>query len=360
MKKTIVHIIDNMARGGAETMLVNVIRQLTEYNNIIVTLRPENEFGKELDGVPIYCLHLRSNFLLPLAAIKLRRFINKNNVQIVHSHLLWSTAIARMGTPKKITLISTIHTYAALAIEFSKWYMRLLERFTYSLRKSIIVSVANVSLDAYFSILKLKPHQAYTLHTFVDTSIFNNGNHSKKTGSTKAFRIVTVGNLKEAKNYFFLLDAFKKLKYQNISLDIYGKGPLDVPMQKMIDEYNLNVTLKGQAENVQEKLKEYDLFVMSSLYEGFSISVLEAMALGVPLLLSDIASFREQCEGTAVYFDLKDSNDFITKLLGLINNKQQREFLGNAAKERLVENFTLEKHMHQLKEIYTSALSGME
>ena len=42
------------------------------------------------------------------------------------------------------------------------------------------------------------------------------------------------------------------------------------------------------------------------------------MALGMPLLLSDIASFREQCEDTAVYFNLKDSNDFITKLLALI------------------------------------------
>ena len=165
-----------MARGGAETMLANVIRQLTEYNNIIVTLHPENEFGKELDGVPIYCLHLRSNYQLPLAAIKLRRFINKNNVQIVHSHLLWSTVIARMGTPKKIPLITTIHTYAASAIEYSKWYMRLIERFTYGIRKSVIVSVANVSLDAYFSVLALKPHQAYTLHTFVDTSIFNNSN----------------------------------------------------------------------------------------------------------------------------------------------------------------------------------------
>jgi glycosyltransferase involved in cell wall biosynthesis len=349
-----------MARGGAETMLANVIRQLTEYNNIIVTLHPENEFGKELDGVPIYCLHLRSNYQLPLAAIKLRRFINKNNVQIVHSHLLWSTVIARMGTPKKIPLITTIHTYAASAIEYSKWYMRLIERFTYGIRKSVIVSVANVSLDAYFSVLALKPHQAYTLHTFVDTAIFNNSNHSKKTGSPKAFRMVTVGNLKEAKNYFFLLEAFKKLKQHNISLDIYGKGPLDVPMQKMIDEYHLNVTLKGQAENVQERLKEYDLFIMSSLYEGFSISVLEAMALGMPLLLSDIASFREQCEDTAVYYNLKDSNDFITKLLDLINNKQQRAFLGNAAKERLVKNFTLDKHMHQLKKIYISAFSGTE
>ena len=57
-------------------------------------------------------------------------------------------------------------------------------------------------------------------------------------------------------------------------------------------------------------IKKYDLFVMSSIYEGFSVSVLEAMSLGMPLLLSDIASFREQCEGTAVYFNLKDNDYF--------------------------------------------------
>ncbi len=360
MKKTIVHIIDNMARGGAETMLANVIRQLPEYNNIIVTLYPENEFGKELNAIPIHCLYLRSRFQLPLAAIKLRRFISKNNVHIVHSHLLWSTVVARMGTPKKIPLITTIHTYAASAIEYKKWYMRLLEKITYRLRKSIIISVANVSLQAYFNVLGIKPYKAYILHTFADTAIFNNSNNYKKQGSTGTFRLVTVGNLKEAKNYFFLLNVFKKLQQQNISLDIYGKGPLDVPMQKMIDEYGLNVTLKGQVENVSEIIKKYDLFVMSSIYEGFSISVLEAMALGMPLLLSDIASFREQCEGTAVYFNLKDSEDFITKLLALINDQQQRAILGNAAKLRLVENFTIDKHMQQLKKIYSSAFSPIE
>ena len=360
MKKTIVHIIDNMARGGAETMLANVIRQLPEYNNIIVTLYPENEFGKELNAIPIPCLHLRSHFQIPLAAIQLRRFIRKNKVDIVHSHLLWSTVVARLGTPKKIPLITTIHTYAASAIEYSKWYMRLLEKFTYGIRKSTIISVANVSLQAYFNVLGIKPTNAYILHTFADTSIFNNSNNYKKTASTKTFRLVTVGNLKEAKNYFFLLNAFKNLQQQNISLDIYGKGQLDVPMQKMIDEYGLNVTLKGQVANAPEIIKNYDLFVMSSIYEGFSISVLEAMALGMPLLLSDIASFREQCEDTAVYFNLKDSNDFITKLLALINDRQQREILGNAAKQRLVQNFTIDKHMQQLKQIYTSAFPAIE
>jgi glycosyltransferase involved in cell wall biosynthesis len=356
MKKTIIHIIDNLARGGAETMLVKVIKNLPEYNNIIVTLYPENEFGEQIECDKTFCLNIRSCLYSPLAALKLRRIIKDNNAAIVHSHLFWATVVARLGTPKETALVSTIHTFPADAIQYSTWHMRVIEKLTYKIRKGIIVTVAKGAQDGYFDLLKTKPYKAYTLHTFVDTAIFNVAGSNTKKEEKENFRLVTVGNLKEAKNYFFLLEVFKELKGQNISLDIYGKGLLDEAMQKTIDEHQLNVTLKGQAQDIQQKLKQYDLFVMSSLYEGFSLSVLEAMAMAMPMLLSDIVSFREQCEDTAAYYNLKDSKDFITKLLVLMNDRQQLKTLGSAAQKRVLANFTLEKHLQQLKSIYAEAL----
>ena len=91
MKKTILHIIDNLGRGGAETMLVTVIKHLPEYNNIIVTLKPENEFYNDLEHDGLYCLNMHSPLQAPIAALKLRRIIKENNVSIVHSHLFWSS-----------------------------------------------------------------------------------------------------------------------------------------------------------------------------------------------------------------------------------------------------------------------------
>jgi L-malate glycosyltransferase len=357
LKKTILHIIDSLGRGGAETMLVTVIKQLPEYNNIIVTLSPINEFGKELKYDGLFCLKIHSPLQVTSGLLKLRRIIKENNVSIVHSHLFWATIIARIATPKQISLISTIHTFPAAAIEYSTWYMRLIEKLTYKIRNSIIVTVAKGAQDGYFNLLKIKLHKVYTLHTFVDTTIFNVANISTKKENNESFRLVTVGNLKEAKNYYFLLDVFKELKGQNITLDIYGKGSLDIPMQKIIDEHRLNVTLKGQVKDIQQTIKQYDLFVMSSLYEGFSISVLEAMAMAMPMMLSDIVSFREQCEDTAVYFDLKGNKDFISKLCVLMDDKQKLEALGSAAQKRVQENFTLHKHMEQLKIIYANALA---
>ncbi len=360
MKKTILHIIDNLDRGGAETMLVTVTKQLKDYNNIIVTLHPENEFKDDLKCDQLICLNLTSNFLIPSAALKLREIIKENKVDIVHSHLFWSTVVARLGTPKRIPLITTIHAFVASSIEYRPWRMHVIEKLTYKIRKSTIVAVAKGALDEYFSFINVKPHKACSLYTFVDTSVFNEQNAIVKNESSPLFRIISVGNLKEQKNHSFLLQAFKELKNENISLDIYGKGILEKSLQKKIDEQQLRITLKGQVKDMQQRIQQYDLFIMSSSYEGFSLSVLEAMALRMPLLLSDIVSFKEQCADTAIYYNLNNTRDFVSKLLYLKNNRQQLNSLGAAAKERVLKNFTLEQHLHSLRSIYTDALAVVQ
>jgi glycosyltransferase involved in cell wall biosynthesis len=356
MKKTILHIIDNLGRGGAETMLVTVTNRLKDYNNIIVTLHPENEFGDDVKCDQLICLNLTSNFLIPSAVLKLRKIIRENKVDIVHSHLFWSTVVARMGTPKKIPLITTIHAFISSSLEYRQWRMPVIDKLTYKLRKSTIVAVAKGALDEYFTFINVKPHKAYLLYTFADTGIFKGESITAKSENPGTFRLICVGNLKEQKNHSFLLEAFKELKHENISLDIYGKGPLEPSLQKIITEQQLKVTLKGQVKDIQHRIQQYDLFVMSSSYEGFALSVLEAMALKMPLLLSDIASFKEQCADTAVYYNLKNTGDFVSKLLDLKNNRHQLNILGTAAKERVLKKFTLEQHLQRLQTIYAESL----
>ena len=356
MKKTILHIIDNLGRGGAETMLVNAIRELPDYHHIVVTLHSENEFGDALKCDKIICLHLGSVINFTWAAIKLRRIIAENKPAVVHSHLFWSTIIARIGTPKKIPLISTIHTSVAQSAEYRPQWMRLLEKITYNIRKNIIIAVSKGALDEYFNLIKVKPYKKYPLYTFVDTKVFNEAVAVPKKQSN-IFRLITVGNLKGVKNHDFLLNVLKDLQHENISLDIYGKGPLQEELQKKIDALKINVVLKGQVTNIETELKQYDLFVMSSLYEGFSVSVLEAMALGMPLLLTDITSFKEQCEDTALYFSLNDPATFIEKLQALKRNTEELKRLGLAAKKRVLQHFTLDKHIEKLKLIYSDAMN---
>ena len=357
MKKTILHIIYNLGRGGAETMLVTVVKELTDYNNIIVTLFPQNHFKDELKCDKYYCLNLTSILQLPFTSHRLKKIIKENNVDIVHSHLFWPTILARMGTPKNILLITTIHAFIATSVEYKNWYIRFLDRITYRFHKNIIITVAKGALDEYFNFLKLKPYKTYALHTFVDVKVFNNSNALPKKESN-VFKLITVGALRKQKNHTYLLKAFKLLDNKKFQLDIYGEGPLRMQMEAIINDNDLNVNLKGEVRDIQHVLNQYDLYVMSSTFEGFSLSVLEAMAMRMPLLLSNIKSFREQCENTTVYFDLDNIKDFTEKLKTMASDKNYLENLGKAAHIRAVNNFTLEQHMQGLRKIYSAVLTN--
>ncbi|MEP6674231.1 MAG: glycosyltransferase [Ferruginibacter sp.] len=355
-KKTIVHIIYNLGRGGAETMLIAVLKELQEYNNILITLNCDNHFGKDLPCSKYICLNVKNIPFLPFYRFKLRRLIKENNADVVHTHLFWPTFLARLSVPKKIPLITTIHAFIATSVEYKNWYIRWLDKISYRFRKNIIIAVANGALTDYFSFLHLKPFRSYALYTFVDTRIFSLPDSGPQLNDD-GFKLVSVGALRIQKNHTYLIKAFRLLKNENIELHIYGEGPLQSDLQQQIDDDPVKVILKGEVNNIQQLLGEYDLFAMSSTFEGFSLGVLEAMALQRTLLLSDIRSFREQCEDTAVYFDLNDPVDFTIKLKQLIADKNKQVALAKKGRIRALENFTLEHHMKGLRSIYNETLN---
>ncbi len=350
-KKTIVHFIYSLGRGGAETMLVRVLKELPEYRNIVVEIYGKNDFGNELRFDKYFSMNLKSLFSLPLAILKLRRIIRSNNVDMVHSHLFWPTVVARIATRRKIPLLTTIHTSIATSLNYKQWHIRAIDKTTNRIRKSVIIAVSKNSLKEYLDFLKVKPFKSYLLYTFVDAEHFTFKEPLTQVIDNK-FLIVSVGALREGKGYEYLIDAFSMLKNSNVQLHIYGTGCLEEKLQSMINESGAPVILKGEANNINELLPLYNMYVSASEFEGFSLSILEAMAMKLPLLLSDIVSYKEQCEDTAMYFKVDDSDDFISKLNTIITAPEKRKSLSEKAQKRVLENFTLSHHVSKLKEIY--------
>lgn len=355
MAHTILHFIFNLNRGGAETMLVQVLKELNEYHNIVVTLEDGNGFENELVCEKYICLNHGRLRSFPVAALKLRKVIKKYKPDLVHSHLPVCNFVARLATPSDIPLITTIHTSIASIVEYQKWYFRTIEKLTYHFKKSTLLFVSKGAMQEYFSLLKLTPDPNYILYTFVDISVYHEKPSFRSDG---VFRVVSVGSLRSPKNYNFLLEAFRELKNDNIELTIYGKGPLQEKLQASINASNVRIILKGQVKNIHEVLHQYDLFVMASIYEGFSLSVLEAMAIQLPLLLSDIHSFREQCENCAIYFDINNCKDFIQKLKYCRDHKEHLLEKAKQGQERVTKQFTLEHHMAGLRKIYLETLNN--
>jgi glycosyltransferase involved in cell wall biosynthesis len=355
-KKTILHFIYSLGRGGAEVMMVRVIKELSEYNNIVVEIYGKNSFGDELKCDKYISMNLKSLLSLPVAIFRLRALLKKYKVDIIHTHLFWPTAVARIATPKKVTLITTIHTSVATSLDYRRRHIRVIDKLTYRLRKSIIIAVSKNALAEYFTFLKLQPAQSYLLYTFADNNLYNFEQVPAKKDDQK-FLLISVGALRQGKNFEYLVKAFCEVKNPGIELHIYGTGVLEPSLKKLINEYNVPVFLKGETKNLHEILGQYHLYVSASKFEGFSLSVLEAMSMKLPLLLSNINSFREQCEDTAIYFDLNKQNDFVEKLDFVVNNREKLNKLSNQAHIRFLENFTLDHHVKELKKIYKEASS---
>ncbi len=144
-------------------MLVRVVRELEEYNNIVVTMHGENPFGSRLQCDKYIAMNLKPSFSILLAAIKLRRVIKENKVDMVHSHLYWPTVVARIATPKKIPLLTTIHTSVATALDYTYWHLRIIDKITFSIRKSVIIGVSKRALKDYLSFLNFFPFKSYLL-----------------------------------------------------------------------------------------------------------------------------------------------------------------------------------------------------
>lgn len=350
-KPEIVHFIFNLGRGGAETLIVRVTERMEDYEHTIVTLFDVNHFKDELRNIRYISLKLKLYHLLffPFIAVRFRKMMCTLKPDIVHAHLLWPVVIARMAVPKNIPLITTMHGYISQLIDYRKWYFRWLDRWSFRLRPSTVLAVSRGALEEYLQFLRLPPQHQEVLYTFVDTDAFK---PQPAPASPTPFRLVSVGALRYQKNHAFLIEMMKHFRGKPVVLDIYGAGDLKDTLQEQIQTAGVAVHLKGQVHPIQSVLPNYHAMIMSSFYEGFSIGVLEAMAMKIPLVLSDIPSFREQCENRALYFKLDEVATAVQAVEVMMEHLGEAQQRAEAARQRVHEYFTADQHLKQLRAIY--------
>lgn len=171
-------------------------------------------------------------------------------------------------------------------------------------------------------------------------------------------KVISVGRLTEQKGYDFLIEAWAiiKNKKSDWTLEIYGEGDLYNELFQQIKDSQLenHVFLKGQTNQVQEKILESSIFALSSRYEGFPMVLLESMACGVPVVSFD-------CEtGPAEIIEHNDcgilvENRNVLKLAGalltMMDDKDLRKKRGEIAKIKSA-NFSKSKIINQWMDLF--------
>lgn len=129
-------------------------------------------------------------------------------------------------------------------------------------------------------------------------------------------RIVAVGRLEPQKNHRLLLRAFARFnrQYPGYTLELYGKGSLEEELRALAENLRIDrcVIFKGFSGKVREDIRKASMYVLSSDYEGISNSMLEALALGIPVIATDCP-----CGGSRTYI-----RDSINGILVPVGNEE--------------------------------------
>lgn len=350
-------IIDNLKQGGAEVLLIGILPELNDqFDVVLVTLSPEWDFPEE----KILCrekyeLGFRNKYSLLSSPGKLKKIIQKENPSFIHSHLFYSSVISRIACRDSIPLFYSLHNEMSKNVFNGSKVLTLLEKKTIK-QNHFAIAVSHHVLKDYWAIIG-KQKKAFVLPNYISNRFFNVQKIENKIHSRKELKLVAVGNIKKQKNYSYLLKAFENLKSFPVTLDIYGEGNKKeiATLQNEIDKNNLPVYLKGQARNVDEILTGYDLFVSSSAYEGFGISVIEAMAVGLPLLLSNLPVFHEVTFDNALFFEIKNPLSFSNLITDILENKIDLTHFSNKGIE-ISKRYSKEIYVEKLFHIYSKVL----
>lgn len=256
--------------------------------------------------------------------------------------LIWSPNFI-IPVLSKGKVLATVHDVFHLAMPeyLSKSVQVSARAFYWILRRRAdkIICVSHFTARELIRFIKIPEEKIQVIYNGVDRSWFDvrpKGNPYDKQ------YLLFVGNVKPHKNLSALLKAFSMLKDKiDHDLVIVGKreGFLtpDYNLENAINNYNLHERVHFTGYIEDDLLKQYyvfaDALVFPSLYEGFGLPPLEAMACGCPAVVSNAASLPEVCGDAALYFNPYKPEDIADKILLLLNNDNLRVDLTKKGKE---------------------------
>ena len=180
----------------------------------------------------------------------------------------------------------------------------------------------------------------------------------KKINQSNTVRLITLAALEERKGIQFVIEALNFLRELDIKYDIYGDGPYKDSLLLLIKRLQLSkiVTIHNSIDNPQNILKEADIFCLLSKGEAFPMALLEAMAEGLAVIVSQYPPFDEiLTENTGIMVEREDPLKVADAIKSLLD-KEKRKYLGYNARLLVERKFSLEKMTKQYYEILTKRL----
>ena len=319
----ILHIITSLQTGGAETLVVNLMPRFRDLGHEVGLVVFNNEKTKLMERLKHECpeckiYELGTSCYNPLYIIKLIGIMKKYD--IVHTHnsspQLFA-AIANLFTRKK--LITTEHNTSNRR-RYWKWYVNI-DRWMYN-RYNRIICISNQAEENLRNYLKRDKLPIVTIFNGVDVASFHNAKPIEELKTDK-FVAIMVAGFRKQKDQDTLVKAIAKLPKEKFELWLVGTGERLNEVKNLVKNLNIedNVKFLGLRTDVARLLHTANVVVMSSHYEGLSLSNIEGMSVDKPFIASDVDGLHEITEGYGILFPHEDS-DSLAKIIERLSTDQ--------------------------------------
>lgn len=358
-KKKILYLITQAEWGGAQKYIFNLAYNLKDIFDITVATGSDGysqELVKKLHEQKIKTIilkHLKRQISLgqDLLAIKeVNYLIKKNDFEVIHLNSTKAGVIGAIAgwLNKTPQIIYTAHgwVFEEPLSPFRRWFYLLMEKISGKLRnKTIVLSEKEKNIALKNKITQKE--KIFTIPNGIDleqTFFLDKQTAKKKINNligncldSNDLVIGTIANLYPTKGLSILIESFKEIltTNPNLKLIIIGDGPAKEKLKTQINQSNLekNIFLVGSLADAYQYLKSLDIFVLSSIKEGFPFAILEAMAAQLPIITTAIGAIPEilKNQESALFVELNNPTDLATAIKILIQNSVQAKNLAEKA-----------------------------
>ncbi len=299
-KKKLLFYAMSLGGGGAQRQIANILDRLVDkekYDIKVFVRHNDMRFASDhlLDEIEV-----RVNKSLPIKILRLDAlfeflqlfsYVRKRKIEIIYARgypFYWKAALVKFLIPG-IKLISVEVNYFSQNVgsrsSFSNFFLKRLCGFAL-INSDLVYCLTEASKDDLLSTLKVPDVKVKIFPVTFDIEEFQNIKLQENNFSVDEFNITCMGRFVRQKNHFFLINAFSRLQQDNYILHFFGEGPLRQDYEKRIKQLKLNqkVYINDFTLNPYSIIKQSDLVVFPSLYEGFGNILLESIFCGVPII----------------------------------------------------------------------------
>lgn len=365
-KISVTHIINSFEIGGLEKLIYYFIKELDRglIEPSIIALEDKGELKADFESLSIHMISLNKRPGTDWAIIpEIVRNIKTIEPDIVHTHNLGAHFYGSIGSLLTHGSFAKIHTQHSPPDDFGM--MKMIKHRFLDRRNDHLVCVSNEI--KYFLEKKWKPRcNLLTIHNGIMAQEANSqcsGKIKMELAIPQNGKIIGhVGRLVPVKNQFLLLEAFYKVcnRLSETYLILVGDGPMMKELSFSAEQMGIadQVRLVGYREDVLDLLSSFDVFVLSSLSEGLSVALLEAMSVGIPVIATDVGGNKDilQAGHNGILVPTKDSEKMAEEIFKVLTDTKLSSSLGRAAMKTVRTEYSMSRMVGAYMDIYSKAL----